>query len=306
MKKRPFFSVIVNNYNYGRYLKDAVDSVFRQTFTDYEIILVDDGSADDSRKIAEKLSAKNESVICVFKENGGQASAFNAGFEASSGEYICFLDSDDMYFPEKLEETAKLHKSGCEYIYTDHQGINEDGSKCSDSLKRFVYSGWNMFPAYYGYAYPGSITSTLSVSRRLAEKIFPVENQNDWRIQADDTVVIQSVFMSRTCFLDQKLIYYRLHGGNGYYGREKSPDFTLSLMKNRNQLKARIMSILGMDTTFFHDTACLTAEFAAHDIIDDNLLKIYRDILWNEIPAALNDKIKADRELKSILKESLS
>ncbi|MCD8491788.1 MAG: glycosyltransferase family 2 protein [Geovibrio sp.] len=121
MSGRPFISVILNNYNYGRYLEDAVRSVLGQKFRDFELVIVDDGSEDDSRVISERLAAEDSRISLVFKENGGQASAFNAGVNASRGEVLCFLDSDDMYTPDKLEETARLTREGAEYIYTDHQ-----------------------------------------------------------------------------------------------------------------------------------------------------------------------------------------
>src|SRR5688500_10169891 len=92
----PLASVIINNYNYGRYLGAAIDSALAQTYPHTEVVVVDDGSTDDSRQV---IAGYGERVVPVLKENGGQASAFNAGFAASRGDVVLFLDADDLLLP---------------------------------------------------------------------------------------------------------------------------------------------------------------------------------------------------------------
>ena len=91
----PLASVIVNNYNYGRFLPDAIDSALAQTYVPLEVIVVDDGSTDASRDI---MSGYLPRIRPVLKPNGGQASALNAGFAASRGDVVLFLDADDILF----------------------------------------------------------------------------------------------------------------------------------------------------------------------------------------------------------------
>ena len=81
------FSIVINNYNYVRFVGDAIDSALGQTHRAVEVIVVDDGSTDDSRRIIESRGCR---VRTIFKTNGGQASALNAGFAASTGDLICF------------------------------------------------------------------------------------------------------------------------------------------------------------------------------------------------------------------------
>ncbi len=88
-------SVLINNYNYARFLPACIDSVLAQDYADFEIIVVDDGSTDDSRDI---IASYGTRIVPVLKENGGQASSFNAGFAASSGQILCLLDADDAFF----------------------------------------------------------------------------------------------------------------------------------------------------------------------------------------------------------------
>src|SRR3954451_20463787 len=97
---RPLVSIVIDNYNYARFLPEAIESALAQTYPDTEVIVVDDGSTDDSREI---IASYGSRVRPVLKTNGGQASAFNAGFAASRGDVVLFLDSDDTLFPEAVE-----------------------------------------------------------------------------------------------------------------------------------------------------------------------------------------------------------
>jgi glycosyltransferase involved in cell wall biosynthesis len=97
-------SVIINNYNYGRFLGEAIDSVLSQDYSPYELIVVDDGSTDDSREVIGRYGKR---IVSVLKPNGGQGSAINEGFARSSGEIVLFLDSDDFLLPGALRAACR-------------------------------------------------------------------------------------------------------------------------------------------------------------------------------------------------------
>src|SRR6266705_326520 len=99
MANQPLVSIVINNYNYARFLRDAIDSALNQSYDRTETIVVDDGSTDNSREI---IAGYGDRIIAVLKENGGQNSAFEAGFATSSGSIVCFLDSDDVCLPAKV------------------------------------------------------------------------------------------------------------------------------------------------------------------------------------------------------------
>src|SRR5215831_18420961 len=98
-------SILINNYNYAQFLREAIESALSQTYSHVEIIVVDDGSTDES---AEIISSYGSRVTAVYKENGGQTSAFNAGVAASRGDILCFLDSDDYFYAEKIARIVEL------------------------------------------------------------------------------------------------------------------------------------------------------------------------------------------------------
>lgn len=105
--KNPFLSLIVPVYNVEKYINDCLTSIINQSFEDYEVVLVDDGSTDTSGYIADTYAQKDERISVIHKENGGLSSARNAGIQACTGEYLFFIDSDDILDTEcALEKIA--------------------------------------------------------------------------------------------------------------------------------------------------------------------------------------------------------
>ena len=112
MDNNPKISIIVPIYNAEQYLDRCMRSVYAQTFTDYEIILVNDGSSDRSAELCCRYAAQDERIRYIEKENGGAGSARNAGMDAAQGEYLAFPDADDWFEPEMYGELYALAKSG--------------------------------------------------------------------------------------------------------------------------------------------------------------------------------------------------
>lgn len=122
--KTPEVSVIIPTYNHAHFLGEAIQSVLDQIFQDFEIIVVDDGSTDNTKEIIS--SFKDYRINYIYQKNQGQSVALNTGIQASSSEYIAFLDSDDMWLPEKLELQVEALESAthagvvyCDLYYYD-------------------------------------------------------------------------------------------------------------------------------------------------------------------------------------------
>lgn len=290
-------SIILDNYNYSVYLTKAIESVVAQTYGNFELIVVDDGSTDESCKLIEDYASQDRRIKPIFKANGGQASAFNVGFAASTGEVICFLDSDDCFAPTKLAEIAVLHAAGYQYIHTDHQSVDTLGMEISDHIKRFKYDGQCAFLVYYMSKYPGNVTSTISLSRNLAKYVFPLPYENEWRIQADDCIVFQAAMMTRAKYFDKKLTYYRIHDANGHYGKKRNDDYTYELLKKRNKLKDTVFERSSLTKTFLQNSYNLIAEFKTHELINKELLSLYLRTLIFEMNIPILKKLETAYQL---------
>ena len=99
-KNHPLLSIIVPVYKVEKYLSECIDSILAQTLTDFELILVDDGSPDHCPEICDEYAKKDDRIVVIHKANGGVSSARNSGILAAQGDYIGFVDADDLIVPE--------------------------------------------------------------------------------------------------------------------------------------------------------------------------------------------------------------
>lgn len=134
-KQRPLVSIIVPVYQVEKYLRECVESIERQTLTDREVILVDDGSVDASGAICDRLAEEYSDIRVIHKKNGGLASARNAGLDAAQGAYVGFVDSDDCIAPDMYES-----------LYSALTGT-ESGIACCNWRRMIDKNGeWKLIP----------------------------------------------------------------------------------------------------------------------------------------------------------------
>ncbi len=127
MEKIPV-SIVIPVHNAGRFIDYTINSVLAQTFTDYEVILVNDASTDSSLEIMSDYADRDNFTIIDLKEAKGAAGARNAGIDAAKGRYIAFLDADDLWEPEKLEEQLKfMREKDCAFSFTGYEFADENG-----------------------------------------------------------------------------------------------------------------------------------------------------------------------------------
>jgi glycosyltransferase involved in cell wall biosynthesis len=207
-------SIVVNNHNYGCYLADALESALTQTFPRVEVVVVDDGSTDDSREIIGRYADR---VVPVFKANGGQASAMNAGFARSSGDVVIFLDADDMLERHTAERAMacfadqSLVKVQWPLLEVDADGRSLDtltpGSDIpeGDLRARLYHEG----PA--NIAWPA--TSGNAWARWFLEEVLPID-ERVYRMGADTYLFELAPFVGPLKTLDEPLSRFRKHGRN--------------------------------------------------------------------------------------------
>jgi len=129
-------SIITPSYNSSKFIKDCVASVFSQTYKNWEMIIVDDCSKDNSKEIISELSTKDKRIKPIFLEkNVGAAEARNAAIRQSKGKYVAFLDSDDLWNPKKLEKQLSfMYENEIAFSYTNYQFMSENGEDLSNII----------------------------------------------------------------------------------------------------------------------------------------------------------------------------
>ncbi|MGF1481078.1 MAG: glycosyltransferase family 2 protein [Cyanophyceae cyanobacterium] len=217
MEKQPTVSILINNYNYGQFLGKAIDSVLSQSYAPVEVVVVDDGSTDNSRDV---INSYGSQIIPVLKANGGQASAFNAGFIASRGEVICLLDSDDFFLEEKVAEVVKIFEAYSDVSWCFHTLELVDvttGEFLGKSRERESRLCDFRIHARRGKVYfYAPATSGLSFKRSLLQKILPMAEKEETKLCADRYVSCAAVATSQGFYLDQALAVQGIHGSNGF------------------------------------------------------------------------------------------
>jgi glycosyltransferase involved in cell wall biosynthesis len=161
----PTVSVIIPTYNRAVMVKKAIQSVLEQTYTNYEIIVVDDGSTDQTRELVTSLSDK---VVYVYQPNSGRSSARNHGIRLARGKYIAFLDSDDLFLPTKLQKQISLMEKNNDYLlsHTSYQRINVQGDYIGE-VKSGTFSG-NVYPKIIRNC-PIATPTVMVIRKALAE-----------------------------------------------------------------------------------------------------------------------------------------
>lgn len=215
ISKNPLVSVLIANYNYANYIGQAIESVLEQTYTNLEIIICDDGSTDCSCDVIESFVSKDTRIKLIRQRNEGQASAFNTAYAATKGEIICFLDSDDLFYPQKIEKVVEVFLPNPKAGFCIHKvlPINAKGRKIGYPIPKILDNGWIAFEALLkGGKGNFPPTSGMSFRREVTDKIFPLPQH--FRISADGPLREIAQFITEIVAIPQSLAYYRLHGNN--------------------------------------------------------------------------------------------
>lgn len=140
-------SIVLPVYNAGAFIEQAVASVIAQTYTDWELIIVDDGSTDKTCEIIREEAARDHRIrlIQLPQNTGNPAVPRNRGLEAANGRYIAFIDSDDIWLPQKLEEQLPLFadSDSVAIVYSDYEKIDENGKRDSRVIRNKSFSTYD-------------------------------------------------------------------------------------------------------------------------------------------------------------------
>ena len=215
-----FFSAILPVYNVEKYLEECVESILRQPFSDFEVILVDDGSKDSSPAICDEYAKNDSRVKVIHKENGGQSTARNVGLEKAEGQYIVYLDSDDFITSDTFFEDIynKIQETDSDIVLYKYSKFFDDTKtldKCTFSLDfaENITNSDEMLEtlvrkdAYYGMAWVKAFRRTMAIEKGVIFDTNLICEDMDWYFNL-------VMCAARISAIDKSYIAYRQREGS--------------------------------------------------------------------------------------------
>jgi hypothetical protein len=217
-------TILITNHNYAAYLRDALDGALAQTWTPVEVIVVDDGSTDESRAVLEDYGPR---ITAILKPRGGQASAVNAGLARARGDVVCMLDADDAFTADKVERVVEAYGRRPDTALVHHQmrTVNSGGVPQDAPWPASLPEG-DLAPVLLrtGGWYPRAPMSALSFRRAYLERVGPVpvdpvvadgpRGRVTVEVKADTYLAAPAAFAGSIGAVRMPLTRYRIHGAN--------------------------------------------------------------------------------------------
>lgn len=310
------FSVVIPLYNKASYVAKAIDSVLAQTFTDYELVIVDDGSKDNSAEIAEKAIAGQPNCKRIRQENAGVSVARNNGVAASRGDYLCFLDADDWWEPTFLEEMSKLTEEFPEAgIYGTNYTIVNETKKKTRVAPIGVDAGFDKGYINYCQVYAKTLamplwTGAVCMPRAVFDEFggFP----KGIKLGEDFLLWIRIALKYKVAFLNKPLSFYNqdVDAANRGVGRLHKPQehmlWNLDFLKNEEKSNQDFKQLIDNLRTYslmpyyisreFHNDAKIELDKVDWNNQPLNIRHMYQRPMWFlkllQVSMRLGSKIK--------------
>lgn len=238
LPERPLVSVLVTNYNYGRYVGAAIQSVLAQTYTHFEIVICDDGSTDDSCEVIESCCKRDPRIRLIRQPNGGQGAALNSVFSAAKGDVIVLLDGDDMALEPRLELIVQAFRQHPEAGMVTHalKILDPQGQQRGRDPEEPLDEGWLAAALLRGPEPVFPPTSGLALRTEIANRVFPLPCKLIPDAHWDWVVREGAAFLAPVVALGEVLGIYRLHA-HSFFGH--------SHLSNLKQVEHRLAGLSG-------------------------------------------------------------
>lgn len=229
--KTPFLSIIVPAYNVEAYLHQCVDSILQQTFTDFELILVDDGSKDSTGNICDDYAGQDERVIVIHKENGGLVSARKAGIQKAVGEYAAYVDGDDWVTKDMFSKLCtKALETKADIVITDFVIAGKIEKEETQSIKYGLYNKSELEQQVYPYMLCKGEYFSFGLQPSVWGKIFRRKLLYSHQMDVDDRIRLgEDSACSYACLLQAQSMFY-LKNEFLYYYRMRETSISHSMI----------------------------------------------------------------------------
>ena len=231
-REQPMFSVLVATFNHSQFVEATLDSVARQSWTDYELVIVNDGSTDDTEAVVSgwigrfRQTHPNRVILCSIS-NSGQSAATEHGFARCSGRYICLLDSDDLWLPHKLETVAATisEHPGAGMIVHPLWIVDQHGQRTGDLRpKRAKLSEGDVRAELMRTGrHVAPVTSGVVVRSDVFYRLIPMPTKH-FRAATDAYVTLGASMLAPVTALLEPLAEYRIHPGGDFVRTMLSPE----------------------------------------------------------------------------------
>jgi glycosyltransferase involved in cell wall biosynthesis len=233
-------SIVIINHNYAKFLRQAIESALAQTYPNNEVVVIDDGSTDESSTI---INSYGSLIKPILKENTGQSSCYALGLAASTGDLLLYLDADDYLHPDCLREVIRSWPRGCTKGHFYLEVVNEHGAPMnavvpSGRLRAGVHplKMMRLFGAYCSPPASGNI-----YNREYLNQIFPLKNEDQlFKGGADSVTIFAAPFYGTITAIPQTLGFYRRHA-NAAGGVTSAFQTDLSLRKLEREHKQDLL-----------------------------------------------------------------
>ena len=234
----PLATIVINNYNYQQYVGQAIETALQQSYDNVEVLVVDDGSTDDSRKVIDQF----DGITKIYKDNIGQLSCFAAGSDHAKGKYIFFLDADDYYAPETITRAVEALESDPDAVMVqmrlnlvDHVGNRigyyppaHDDFPTGNIVEEICREG----------KYTSTVTTGLGFRTDVIAQVVP-EGLSHVTQAADGWVINSVPFYGNLVKVDEPIAYYRRHGSNdsarSLHGKFHPPSLLRKIVYAQNE-----------------------------------------------------------------------
>ena len=218
--EKPLLSIIVPVYDVERYLPKCIDSILAQTFTDFELILVEDGSPDNCSALCDAAATKDARIRVIHQKNGGLSAARNAGLDAARGTWIGFVDSDDYIAPEMYEVLYKaVQSTGADLALCDYAEVDETGAPCQSMhirLEKKDFTGRDLLK--------NATDSTIQPAwnKLYRRDVFAQLRYPEGKLNEDLFLIPEVCLQIQKAVVVPKALYYYVQRGSGIMNGSKT------------------------------------------------------------------------------------
>ena len=218
--EKPLLSIIVPVYDVENYLQKCIDSILAQTFTDFELILVDDGSPDSCPALCDAAAAKDARIRVIHQKNGGLSAARNAGLDAARGAWIGFVDSDDYIAPEMYEAMYHaVQSTGADLALCDYVKVDETGALCTQThvaVPQKSLTGRELLQKAYW------TTVQIAWNKLYHRTIFAQLRYPVGKLNEDFFVIPEICLNTQRAVVVPEVLYYYVQRGDSIMGKSRT------------------------------------------------------------------------------------